>query len=81
MTTDHLKSPKVQSVMRAVGAIMADELAPMFTPDALITVIVRFPDNDEADFFMADRAETIAELRRLLTRCEARDELNVETKT
>jgi hypothetical protein len=76
MSTKHLQTPKVQATMQQVGAIMADRLAPLFKPDALVTVIVRFPDNDEADFFMSDRQETIAALRRFLDRCDKRDELD-----
>lgn len=76
MSTEHLQSPKVQATMQKVGAIMGHLIAPLFTPDALVTVIVRFPDNDEADFFMFDRQETIADLRRLLDRCDERDQLD-----
>jgi hypothetical protein len=76
MTAKHLQTPKVQATMQKVGAIMADRLAPLFKPNALVTVIVRFPDNDEADFFMSDRQETIAELRRFLDRCDKRDQLD-----
>lgn len=79
MSTEHLNTPKVQRTMKAVCAVMADKLTPLFTTGALITVIVRFPDNDEADFFMSDRAETIAELRRFLDRCEGREALDHET--
>lgn len=79
MSNAHLKTPKVQATMERVGAIMADRLAPLFKPGALVTVIVRFPDNDEADFFMCDRAETLADLRRFLDRCEGRKGLEHDT--
>lgn len=79
MSTKHLQKPKVQAAMQKVGAIMADRITPLFKPGALVTVIVRFPDNDEADFFMSDRAETLADLRRLLERCEGREGLEHDT--
>lgn len=79
MSTKHLQTPKVQATMQKVGAIMADRLAPLFKTDALVTVIVRFPDNDEADFFMTDRAETLADLRRFLDRCEGRERIEHDT--
>jgi hypothetical protein len=79
VSNEHLKSPKVRRTMESVGAIMADRITPLFTAGALVTVIVRFPDNDEADFFMSDRAETLADLRRFLDRCEGRDGLEHDT--
>lgn len=80
MSTTPLKMPKVQATMQTVGTIMANRLAPLFKPGALVTVIVRFPDNDEADFFMTDHDETLADLRRFLDRCEGRETLEHETE-
>lgn len=79
-SNEHMKQPKTQAAVQKVGAIMADRIAPIFTKGALVTVIVRFPDNDEADFFMSDRAESIAELRRFLDRCEGREGLERDTE-
>lgn len=75
-----MMKPKIRSVMQKVGAIMADRITPLFHKGALVTVIVRFPDNDEADFFMSDRAETIPDLRRLLDRTEGRDGVEHDTE-
>jgi hypothetical protein len=80
MSTDHLHAPKTKATIRKVGDVMAHQIAPLFTKGALVTIIVRFPDNDEADFFMADRSETLPELRRFLQRCEGRDQLEHDTE-
>jgi hypothetical protein len=81
MSTEHLKQPRTQAAMRRIGQVMASQIAPTFQKGALVTVIVRFPDNDEADFFMSDHAETVHELRRFLDRCEGRECLEHETKS
>lgn len=78
-TADHLRKPKTQAAMQRIGAIMADRIAPTFQAGALVTVIVRFPNEPECDFFMSDRAETITEIRALLDRCESRAELDHTT--
>jgi hypothetical protein len=81
MSNSHLKQPKTQAAMTRIGEIMANQIAPTFKAGALVTVIVRFPDNDEADFFMSDRAESIGNLRRFLDRCEGREGLEHDTES
>lgn len=80
MSAEHMKTPKVQDAMARVGQVMADKIAPIFKSGALVTVIVRFPDNDEADFFMTDRAETLEDLKHFLTRCEGRERVSHTTE-
>ena len=79
MSAAHLNKPKTQAAVTRISNIMANQIAPVFTEDALVTVIVRFPGEPECDFFMSDRMETIPDLRALLDRCEQRDELDHTT--
>lgn len=61
------------ALLNRLAGVLMKHVEPIFEADALVTLIVRFPGNDEADVLVT--ADSIGGIEALIERCKSRDEV------
>lgn len=68
-----MATDKLQNVWERTQDILTHQIRPMWNAPVEVTLIVRLPGNDEADFLMTTEKD-LADLKALLERSEKRAE-------